>query len=580
VRVGVDEKALLGAVELLRSEVHHATFPLDLPSVDKAHASQSALIKQLDDYLIPRLTSLDAPLLAVVGGSTGAGKSTLVNSLVGSLVSQGGVIRPTTKHPVLVHHPKDERWFNGRRVLPDLDRITGGFGPVDGPRDDHAAIRLVPSVTLPAGLALLDAPDIDSVVHANRDLAGQLFLAADLWLFVTTAARYADAVPWEFLRGAFEYGTVVAIVLDRVPPEAMEEIRAHLASMLREQGLGGAPIFTIPETTVTADGLLSERQIARLRSWLSSLARDAKARSIVMRRTLTGALKSIPDAVITLSGASAEQELAAMALHFEVQAAYLHALQAVEGAMTDETLLRGEVLARWQEFVGTGQLPRQVEAGVSSWLERISDAVKGNSPPTAELGKAVQSGVAELLTAQSCAASATVLRRWRQLPGGSALAVGHPELADTASDSAARFDALVRDWQADLLNLVRAEAYDRRTTARVLSFGVEGVAVILMLLAFSQTVGPSDVAVAGAATSSRASAVTLSTLAQRVLEAIFGDQAVRSLVAKGRRSLMTKTQELYFLEQAPLRAAVSTIQVSTGQADRIKDASALVEAAQ
>jgi energy-coupling factor transporter ATP-binding protein EcfA2 len=571
VRVDVDGKVLLSAVELLRNEVHHATFPLDLPSVDKAHASQSALIKQLDDYLIPRLSALDAPLLAVVGGSTGAGKSTLVNSLVGSLVSQGGVIRPTTKHPVLVHHPKDEPWFTGRRVLPDLDRITGGFGPVEGPRDDHDAIRLVSSVTLPAGLALLDAPDIDSVVHVNRDLAGQLFLAADLWIFVTTAARYADAVPWEFLRAAFEHGTVVSIVLDRVPPEAMDEIRSHLASMLREQGLGGAPIFTIPETTVTADGLLSERQIARLRSWLSALARDAKARSIVVRKTLSGALRSIPDAVITLSGASAEQELAATALHLEVQRAYLRAMQSIELAMTDESLLAGEVLARWQEFVGAGQLPHKAEAGVAGWLDRIADAVKGSSPPAAGLGEALRSGVAELLNDQSCGASATVLRQWRLLPGGSALVAAHPELAHRAADSAPNFERLVVDWQAEVLNLVRAEAYDRRTTARVLSFGVDGVGVILMLLVFSQP---------GALSAENVNAGTSSALATRILEAIFGDQAVRSLVSKARRSLMDRTQELYFDEQAPLRVAVSTIQVSTGQADRIKDASALVEAAQ
>jgi energy-coupling factor transporter ATP-binding protein EcfA2 len=570
VRVGVEENALLSATTLLRSEVHHATFPLDLPSVDKAHAAQSALIKQLDDYLIPRLTALDAPLLAVVGGSTGAGKSTLVNSLVGSLVSQCGVIRPTTRHPVLVHHPKDEPWFNGRRVLPDLDRITGGFGPVDSPRDDHDAIRLVSSVTLPAGLALLDAPDIDSVVHANRDLAGQLFMAADLWIFVTTASRYADAVPWQFLREAFEHGTAVAIVLDRVPPDAMDEIRSHLASMLREQGLNTAPIFTIPETTVTADGLLSERQIARLRSWLSSLARDAKARSIVIRRTLNGALRSIPDAVITLSGASAEQELAATALHLEVQAAYLHALQAVQGSMTDESLLRGEVLARWQEFVGKGESPTQGDPGVLSWLDRISAAVKDNSPATVELGKALQSGVADLLTAHSRAASTTVRRRWRQLPGGAALVAARPELESPVSGSAAEVGRLVHDWQADVLDLVRAEAYDRRTTARVLSFGVDGVAVILMLLVFSETGGPVEGDIEGSSPY----------LAQRILEAIFGDQAVRSLVGKGRRSLTTRTQELYFDEQAPLRAAVSTTQVSTGQADRIKDASALIEAAQ
>ena len=63
------------------------------------------LVAQIDDYLLPRLRSMDAPLLMVVGGSTGAGKSTLVNSLVGADVSPAGVLRPTTRAPVLVCHP-------------------------------------------------------------------------------------------------------------------------------------------------------------------------------------------------------------------------------------------------------------------------------------------------------------------------------------------------------------------------------------------------------------------------------------------------------------------------------------------
>ena len=67
--VGVDGMGLLSAVEQLRSEVHDATFPLDVPSVAKACSSQSALVKQLDDYVIPRLSSLEAPLLAVVVAS-------------------------------------------------------------------------------------------------------------------------------------------------------------------------------------------------------------------------------------------------------------------------------------------------------------------------------------------------------------------------------------------------------------------------------------------------------------------------------------------------------------------------------
>ena len=570
--VGDEGKELLSAVEGLRSQVHDATFPLDIPGVDKAQMSRSALLKQLDDYVIPRLNALDAPLLTVVGGSTGAGKSTLVNSLVGSVVSQGGVLRPTTRVPVLVHHPHDQNWFDGSRVLPNLARITGADETEHAAGETgvgQGALRLIASRALPAGLALLDAPDIDSVVHANRDLAGQLFLAADLWLFVTTAARYADAVPWDFLRRASEHGTSVAIVLDRVPPESMDEIRTHLVSMLRDQGLASAPIFTVAETTVTADGLLSEREIARLRSWLSALARDAKARSIVVRRTLDGALRSIPDSALVLSAASDEQEAATAALHREVETAYVDAMQSVQHAMTDGTLLRGEVLARWQEFVGTGQFLRQVEAGISRLRDRLAAAIRGNSRPTAELGEALQSGVAELLTAQSRAASATVLRRWRQMPGGPALVAAHPELADPAPGSTGRVERLVRDWQGEVLDLVRAEAGDRRTTARVFSFGVNGAGVILMLLVFSQTGGITggEVGIAGG------SAV----LAQRILEAIFGDQAVRTLAARSRHRLMERAQQMYAVEQARLTAVVSAVQAVPGQAERIKAAAACVQ---
>jgi energy-coupling factor transporter ATP-binding protein EcfA2 len=574
VTVGVEGKELLSAVERLRGEVYDARFPLDIPGVDKAESSQSSLLKQLDDYVLPRLSALDAPLLTVVGGSTGAGKSTLVNSLVGSVVSQGGVLRPTTRVPVLVHHPHDQDWFAGSTILPNLARISGANAGEHDPTEAggrHGAVRLIASRTLPAGLALLDAPDIDSVVHANRDLAGQLFMAADLWLFVTTAARYADAVPWDFLRRASEHGTSIAIVLDRVPPDSMEEIRTHLAAMLRDQGLASAPIFPIAETRVTVDGLLSERDIARLRSWLSALARDAKARSIVVRRTLNGALKSIPDAASVISVASAEQEAASAALRQAVEGTYVEAMQAVEQAMTDGTLLRGEVLARWQEFVGTGQFLRQVEAGISRLRDRLAAAIKGNSPPTTELGEALQSGVAELLTAQSRGASATVLRRWRQLPGGAALAAAHPELAEPVPDSTGRVERLVRDWQGEVLDLVRAEAGDRRTTARMLSFGVNGVGVIMMLLVFSQTLGVSggEVAVAGG------SAV----LAQRILEAIFGDQAVRTLATECRRRLMDKAQAMYAAEQAPLTDAVAAVEVAAGQGERIDAAAAAVQGA-
>jgi hypothetical protein len=529
----------------LREAVEALTLPLEVDGVTEARRERSALLDQLDDYVLPRLRSLDAPLLAVVGGSTGAGKSTLVNSLLGRAVSRSGVLRPTTRSPVLVHHPQDAEWFSGQRILPGLARLTasgdddGDAGDDAGGRSDGEPIstmRLVTSDELPPGLAVLDAPDIDSVVSANRALAQQLLAAADLWLFVTTAARYADAVPWDLLAGAAARGASVAVVLDRVPREAMDEVRTHLASMLRERGLRSSPLFVIPESATDADGLLAPEVVRPVRSWLVALARDAAARQVVVRRTLNGALASLEPRTAALSEAAEVQDDALAGLRLGVETAYADAVRRVDQGLSDGTLLRGEVLARWQELVGTGELLRTLEQHVGRLRDRIVAAVRGRPAPEAELGEALQSGAEALMTAQAREAAADAVRRWRAVGGGPALAAAHPELAAPAPGVEDRVSRSVRDWQSFVLELVRSEGGDRRTTARVLSYGVNGLGVLLMLVVFSQTGGltGAEAGIAGGT----------AVLAQRLLEAVFGDQAVRTLASKARKDLIRRSHEV------------------------------------
>ena len=264
---GADIAMLLAALEGLGEQVRNLSLPLHVADLDAACRLRREIADQLDDYLLPRLRRPDAPMLAVVGGPTGAGKSTLINSLVGQRVSAAGVLRPTTRSAVLVYHPSSAAWFESRRILPSLGRTTGASS-------DPVNLQLVPTPSMPVGLAILDAPDIDSVVISNRELARQLLAAADLWLFVTTAARYADAVPWEFLRDAVTRGTAVAIVLDRVAPEAVDEVRAHLATMLTDQRLGGAPLFVVPETT-PVESLLPPGTVDVIHEWLHGPPSDS-----------------------------------------------------------------------------------------------------------------------------------------------------------------------------------------------------------------------------------------------------------------------------------------------------------------
>ena len=277
---------LSAALTGLRSALTAVSLPVDLPGAADQRAAAHDLVRQLDDYVLPRLATIDAPLLAVVGGSTGAGKSTLVNSLVGRTVTTPGVIRPTTKSPVLIHHPDDERWFNDERILPGLIRSKVSS-------HDQSSLQLVAEPSLPKGLAILDAPDIDSVEKRNRTLAAQLLQAADLWLFVTSAARYADAVPWDFLHQAEQRRAAVAVVLDRVPPAAMTDVPTHLGQMMTERGLADSPLFAVPETATDADGLLPDSAVSPIRGWLAALAGDSRTRQEVVMQTLDGAITSM-----------------------------------------------------------------------------------------------------------------------------------------------------------------------------------------------------------------------------------------------------------------------------------------------
>ncbi|MEV4060185.1 ABC transporter [Nonomuraea dietziae] len=546
---------LLEALRSLRRLLSADLFPLAIGDVEADRRALTELTGQLDDYLLPRLLTLDAPLLAVVGGSTGAGKSTLVNSLVGADVSEPGVLRPTTLAPTLAVSPDDTAWFMSLEVLPGLPRVTGSSG-------DPGTLRVVPVPTLAPGLALLDAPDIDSVVTANRTLATQLLAAADLWLFVTTAARYADEVPWSFLRSARERSAALAIILDRVPPDAVDPVSADLRRLLEENGLAGTPLFTVPEAVLLSEnGRLPEGAVEPIVSWLAGLAASSQARADVVRQTLAGALDSLATRVPALATAVERQREGAERLAEIVSSAYSGGMATFDEGMRDGSLLRGEVMARWQDFIGTGDLMRSLESRVGWLRDRVSALFTGRQAPQAKLRVALESGVASLIRGAADGAAERALEGWTAAPGGRDLLerAGALRAAKLGrASSGLDYDDVVRGWQAYVLDLVRQEGASRRTTARVASFGVNGAGLLLMLAVFASTGGLTgiEVGIAGGT----------SVLSQKVLEAIFGDQAVRTLTAMARDDLRARVKGLLDEEAARFTELLEGVSVSADTA--------------
>src|SRR5688500_5550006 len=187
----------------------------------REHARQ--LRDHVTTYVLPRVASLDTPLVVVLLGPTGAGKSSLMNALAGSAVSPSGVLRPTTRTAIVLVTETDARLL------------------ADGPlRAVWSACRVVTDGARP-GVALVDSPDIDSVERANRTLADALVDASDLGVFVTTATRYADQVPWDVLRRVKERGRPLLVLVNRLPGDERDrrEVFDDLSRLIAAAGLPG-----------------------------------------------------------------------------------------------------------------------------------------------------------------------------------------------------------------------------------------------------------------------------------------------------------------------------------------------------
>jgi hypothetical protein len=557
---------LLTIATELRDALDDVPLSIELPGAGEARAQAASAVRQLDDYVLPRLRDVDAPVLAVVGGSTGAGKSTVVNSLIGAEVSRPGVLRPTTRSPVLIHHPAAEAWFAGDRVLPHLDRVRGA-----SQQPDH--LQLVAAPAVPEHLALLDAPDIDSVVDANRAVAAQLLDAADLWLFVTTAARYADAVPWQFLRRAVARGVGIALVLNRVPPGAAAEIGPHLEEMLRVEGLGEAPIFTIEEQSL-ADGRLPAHAVQPMKSWIGALAADQRARAELIRRTLAGTIAELAVRAERVAAAVQYQDEMLGWLGARAGDAFERAAWNIAVDVRDGTVMRGEVLARWQDLVGTGELLRQLQSSIGRFRDRLAAAMSRRPPNAERFQGAVTSGVETVVLERVAQAIDEAVGQWRSQHAGAALiadrAAAGVDLTRPSADLPGRTQRMVRDWQAGVMDLLRRESAGKQASAKALSYGVNGVALVLMVGVFAQTGGltGAEVAIAGGS----------SAVGQKLLEALLGDQAVRRLTDEARRDLEARVTELVTAEASRFHEAVAAHRPA-GHAERLRDVARRLAAA-
>jgi hypothetical protein len=410
---------------------------------------------------------------------------------------------------------------------------------VPGPAPDAIAgdqLVIISSDSIPEGLALLDSPDFDSVFEDHFEFATKLMDAADLWLCVTTAARYADAQVWDMLRRAREHGATIGVVLSRVPSGAGSEVVEHFAEMLGAKGVQETRRFSVPETRVE-DSRLPESCIEDLREWLVGLAEHRENREVIIDTTLAGVLDSLRTRVPALAKHVEAQVELRQGLDALVESAYATALAELDEATRNGSLLRGEVLARWQDFAGTGDLLKSLHVRRSVRNHRSTSKRKRTPARVRALKGALRSSLESLILANAEHGAEAVMARWRTDPAGKDVLgqklVDADALGHTSTELSRRITRAVSSWQDHVLELIRTEGVTKRSVAKVVSFDEEALSLVLMIGLLGY--GTSEVAVEEGT----------SALPQRLLKALFGAESLRGMSAKARADLRSRIGMLF-----------------------------------
>lgn len=435
------------------SALDNARLPLDLPGSMQLNDARKRLRTQLAARILPHLRTDGLPTVTVLGGSSGAGKSTIFNSLLGEDISPASVIRPTTRTPVISVHPKDTKVMEDHAIA-EMGRVV------------------VTDKAIP-GLILVDAPDLDSVDANNREISRRLLDAADFWLFVTTASRYGDALAWQTLVDANERGMSTAIVLNRVSLEALQKIRADLTERLDAVDMGEVPLLIVPDAG-PRDSRLDPDDVTEIRDWLHVIA-STRVGEVLVEKMSDAMLPDLRRQLIELSEAVEMQANSVQSLADRAKAEAEQPMSKLASNARSGRYGQGAPTTSWLTFASTGGVLDSLVAGEKP---RVSDGRKKSQRDAA--AKTVFEGVRGAIEVGFSQAVVTLQgkidKSWREDM------VNTEEYRDEAAkriDTSEITKDVVEQWLEDLAKAVAAVPenpwFTREGTAALLGSAAGGV---------------------------------------------------------------------------------------------------------
>jgi energy-coupling factor transporter ATP-binding protein EcfA2 len=509
------------------------------PRSDAARGRARQLADLLRGHIRVRAASLDAPLVVLLVGPTGAGKSTIFNTIADRAASPTGVLRPTTRVAVVLVHPDD------RRAL--ADGAFAGIAP--------SQLRFIEDAGLAPGLAVVDAPDIDSLEHANRQLADRLVEAADLCCFVTTATRYADRVPWSVLSRIEERGLPLIVIVNRMPsdPNDRAEILADVRALIADAGLTGLlaataegpppNIIAVREGDLAADrDRLQAAMIQPLQDEIARLRAGSEARRDMASRALAGSLAGLGESLDRIADDVDHEAIDVEALRRIADRAYEAGLTAVRAEISHGRFLREEALRHWQAYVGADQITRFFSEGIGRLRGAIAAVLRPVTAPVAEIRAATTDDLIDLARLQAAESARRTAAAWAAEPSTAGIMAEEPDLWLPSPAFDARLRAGLDEWMDGIAAEIQAHGQSKRLLARGASVGVNAIGTGVMLGTFLHTGGLTGAEVGVAAATAF--------LNQKLLSALFGEAAMVELIAHARQRLHAVLEATFAAERA------------------------------
>ena len=229
-RILQDERRLLADLQV-------ALTRLDAPDADLA------LIRNA-------LAQLEELFLVVVVGEFNAGKSAVINALLGSDYLPEGVV-PTTSELVLIRHS-------------DAVAHPGADGGM--------AVRGLPVPWLQE-VNLVDTPGTNAVIRQHQELTEHFVPRSDLVLFVTSADRPFSESERAFLQQIRDWGKKVVIVVNKIELLAAETEQQQVLDFVQQNAhelLGVAPATFAVSARLALEAKRTEQSGPGAENWQRS----------------------------------------------------------------------------------------------------------------------------------------------------------------------------------------------------------------------------------------------------------------------------------------------------------------------